>query len=66
MSHRLMVAAILALASLSACSTGNGGSSSASPAFTPQAECERDGGWWHANGNFCEYQTPVGPGTPTR
>ena len=66
MSHRLMVAAALALALSSACSTGSGGSASASPALTPQAECERNGGWWHANGNFCEYQAPGGPETPKR
>ena len=34
---------------------------SASAAFTPQARCERDGGWWRADRNFCEYQTPSGP-----
>jgi hypothetical protein len=36
---------------------------SASPAFTPQAECERNGGWWRASMNFCEYQSP---GLPLR
>jgi hypothetical protein len=39
------------------CST-SGRSPAASPAFTPQAECERNGGWWHADKNFCEYQSP--------
>jgi hypothetical protein len=30
----------------------------ASPAFTLAAECERDGGRWHADKNVCEYQSP--------
>ena len=37
---------------LATCSTGN----------TPQAECERNGGWWRAEMNFCEYEAP--PTTP--
>ena len=28
----------------------------ASPAFTPQAECARNGGWWRHSMNFCEYR----------
>jgi hypothetical protein len=28
----------------------------ASPAFTPQAECARNGGWWRQSMNFCEYR----------
>jgi hypothetical protein len=27
-----------------------------SPAFTPQAECTRNGGWWRQTMNFCEYR----------
>jgi hypothetical protein len=27
----------------------------ASSAFTPQAECARNGGWWRQSMNFCEY-----------
>jgi hypothetical protein len=27
----------------------------ASSAFTPQAECTRNGGWWRQSMNFCEY-----------
>lgn len=34
---------------------------SASPAFTPQAECERNGGWWRSSMGFCEYQSPGFP-----
>jgi len=33
----------------------------ASPAFTPQAECERNGGWWRDSQGFCEYQAPEPP-----
>ena len=25
-------------------------------AFTPQAECARNGGWWRQSMNFCEYR----------
>jgi hypothetical protein len=28
----------------------------ASPAFTPPAECARNGGWWRQSMNFCEYR----------
>jgi hypothetical protein len=35
----------------------------ASPPFTPQAECERNGGWWRASMGSCEYQSP---GLPVR
>jgi hypothetical protein len=31
---------------------------SASPAFSPPAECDRNGGVWRAAHNFCEYQSP--------
>jgi hypothetical protein len=34
---------------------------SASPAFTPQGQCEREGGVWHASMNYCEYQAPSTP-----
>ena len=27
------------------------------PAFTPQAECERNGGVWYREMGFCEYQS---------
>jgi hypothetical protein len=30
----------------------------ASPAFSPPAECDRNGGVWRATHNFCEYQSP--------
>jgi hypothetical protein len=32
------------------------GDQPASPAFTPQAECARNGGWWRQSMNFCEYR----------
>jgi ABC-type glycerol-3-phosphate transport system substrate-binding protein len=60
---RLAVILLLAAAALTGCSAAS--SPSASPAFTPQAECERTGGWWHPDPNyaFCEYQSP---GLPLR
>jgi hypothetical protein len=61
MSSRLEVAAVLGALVLAGCSSA-ATSGSASPAFTPQAECERTGGWWRAEMNFCEYEAP--PTTP--
>ena len=54
---RMSGAALIAVMLLAGCST-YGTSPSASPAFTPQAECERNGGWWRTEMNFCEYQSP--------
>jgi hypothetical protein len=56
---RVLGALLIAAGLLAGCSM-NATSPAASPAFTPQAECERNGGWWHADMNFCEYQTPGG------
>ncbi len=46
---------------LAACSTSGGPAPAASPAFTPQAQCERNGGWWHPDSGICEYPAPQGP-----
>jgi hypothetical protein len=51
---RYLGATIFTAVLFAGCSTG--GWPAASPAFTPKAECERNGGWWHADMNFCEYQ----------
>jgi len=56
MTHRLAALTLVATLALAGCSLS--ASPSASPAFTPQAECERNGGWWHTDMNFCEYQSP--------
>jgi hypothetical protein len=56
---RLVALAILAAVSTAGCATID--SPAASPAFTPQAECERNGGWWRTSMNFCEYQSPGMP-----
>ena len=58
MGARLEVAAIVGALMLAGCSSA---AASASPAFTPQAECERNGGWWRAEMNFCEYEAPPTP-----
>ena len=52
-------ALLIALTALAGCSTA--ASPAASPAFALPAECERNGGWWHADMGFCEYQTPSAP-----
>ena len=57
---RVLGAALVAATLFSGCST-YGASPSASPAFRPQAECERNGGWWHSDMNFCEYESPSRP-----
>jgi hypothetical protein len=59
MTRRLAATILIAAVALGGCAMR--GSPSASPAFTPQAECERNGGWWHTDMNFCEYQSPGGP-----
>jgi hypothetical protein len=41
---------------LTACSSAT--PPAASPAFSMAAECERDGGRWHADKNVCEHQSP--------
>ena len=52
-----VLAAFIAL--LSACADRTTSSSpSASPDFTPQARCERDGGVWHAKLGICEVPSP--------
>ena len=44
---------ILALLMLAGCSAMSG--ASADPAFTPEGECARNGGIWHAVPKICEY-----------
>jgi hypothetical protein len=43
---------------LGGCAWAIGDQPAISPAFTPQAECMRNGGWWRQNMNFCEYRGP--------
>jgi hypothetical protein len=57
MIARLEIAALLGALVLGGCSAA-ATSESASPAFTAQAECERNGGWWRAEMNYCEYEAP--------
>ena len=40
---------------LGGCASAVGYQTTASPAFAPQAECARNGGWWRQSMNFCEY-----------
>jgi len=57
MRSRLEPTAWLGALLLAGCSSAG----YASPAFTPQAECERNGGWWRAEMGqqaFCEYEAP--------
>ena len=44
---------MLALLMLVGCSAMSG--ASADPAFTPEGECARNGGIWHAVPKICEY-----------
>jgi hypothetical protein len=41
---------------LGGCASAIDDQPAASPAFTPQAECARNGGWWRQSMNFCEYR----------
>jgi len=51
---------------LAGCSSAASSYPPASPAFTPQADCERTGGWWHPDMNYCEYEAPPPPRFPPR
>ena len=35
---------------------GSISSTSTAPAFTREGECQRNGGYWRASMNYCEYQ----------
>ena len=52
MTHRLAALTLVATLALAGCSLS--ASPSASPAFTPQAECERNGGYWDTAAGFCK------------
>jgi len=51
---KTMAVWMLPLLILAGCSAMS--SPSASPAFTPEGRCLRDGAYWHASMNYCEYQ----------
>lgn len=50
-----MLRGLGSLAALAAVITGCASLSSAPPAITPQADCERNNGAWRAALNFCEH-----------
>jgi hypothetical protein len=54
------IVAVAVLTVLGGCARLSPSSPSASPAFTPQAQCERDGNRWHADSHYCEIQAPKG------
>lgn len=65
MGYRSVVHVLALLALLAGCAApASGPSPSASPAFrpqpespfTPQAECERNGGVWYREMGYCEYE----------
>jgi hypothetical protein len=58
MTREVGIAALLGTLVLGGCASGVGSPPSASPAFTPAAECERNGGWWRASMGVCEYEAP--------
>jgi hypothetical protein len=66
MSYRSVVLLVAVLGLLAGCAApASGPSPSASPAFRPQAEpsftlqgdCERNGGAWHREMNYCDSQS---------
>ena len=52
------IALVALLPLVAGCAGHMSSAGSASPAFTPQAECDRNGGVWRAAHNFCEHQSP--------
>jgi hypothetical protein len=61
MTSRVGVGLLFGAVLLAGCASAVDDSPAASPAFTPRAECERNGGWWRDSLGFCEYQTPGFP-----
>jgi hypothetical protein len=59
---RAMTVAIAVLTVLCGCDRASPSGVSASPAFTPQGQCEHEGNRWHADSQYCEIQAPKGPG----
>jgi hypothetical protein len=51
---------IAMLTALAGCSLA-AGPPSASPVSDEQLACERTGGWWRPQLNFCEYESPSIP-----
>jgi hypothetical protein len=47
---------LLGTLALGGCASALDSQAAATPAFTPQAECARNGGWWRQSMNFCEYR----------
>jgi hypothetical protein len=52
LSSRIVTAVIIAMAG---CSSVPGADPSASPASSEAAWCQRNGGWWRPELNYCEY-----------
>lgn len=61
MTRIIGVAALFGAVAIGGCAMAVDDHPAASPAFTPRAECERNGGWWREALNFCEYQSPELP-----
>jgi hypothetical protein len=60
MEARRSIGVILVLGALFAGCSSQTSSPAASPALERPAQCERQGGRWHADSNVCEYQMPGG------
>lgn len=56
MARRIGAVILFGALALGGCALAIGDQPAASPAFTPQAECTRNGGWWRQSMNFCEYR----------
>jgi hypothetical protein len=57
---RAIVVLLLGAFAAGGCASVTGDQAAASPAFTPQGQCQRTGGWWHESMNFCEYRSGGG------
>jgi hypothetical protein len=58
--RRLGFVLVVAVAGLAGCSA-TVGAPSASPDTSEQLACERTGGWWRPQLNYCEYESPTIP-----
>jgi hypothetical protein len=57
MTRGIAIVILFGALALGGCASAIADHPAASPAFTPQAECERNGGWWRPSMNFCEYRS---------
>ena len=62
MKRGIGVGILFVMLALAGCASVLRDQPAASPAFTPEGQCQRTGGWWHPSMGFCEYRSGGGIG----